>query len=80
MAVFASILGNACWNRASRALPLTLGGQMIVFETLFGLLYGFVWQQRWPVAIEVIAALCLIAGVAWSAAAHRPAAPAADPA
>ena len=80
VAVFASILGNACWNRASRALPLTLGGQMIVFETLFGLLYGFVWQQRWPVAIEVIAALCLIAGVAWSAAAHRPAAPAADPA
>lgn len=80
VAVFASILGNACWNRASRALPLTLGGQMIVFETLFGLLYGFVWQQRWPVAIEVVAALCLIAGVAWSAAAHRPAAPAADPA
>lgn len=80
VAVFASILGNACWNRASRALPLTLGGQMIVFETLFGLLYGFVWQQRWPVAVEVIAALCLIAGVAWSAAAHRPATPAADPA
>jgi len=80
VAVFASILGNACWNRASRALPLTLGGQMIVFETLFGLLYGFVWQQRWPVAIEVIAALCLIAGVAWSAAAHRPVTPAADPA
>ncbi|WP_282268991.1 DMT family transporter [Stenotrophomonas sp. PS02298] len=72
VAVFASILGNACWNRASRALPLTLGGQMIVFETLFGLLYGFLWQQRWPVAIEIVAALCLLVGVVWSAAAHRP--------
>ena len=75
VAVFASILGNACWNRASRALPLTLGGQMIVFETLFGLVYGFLWQQRWPVAVEVLAAFCLLAGVIWSAAAHRPKVP-----
>jgi drug/metabolite transporter (DMT)-like permease len=78
VAVFASILGNACWNRASRALPLTLGGQMIVFETLFGLVYGFLWQQRWPVAAEVLAAVCLVAGVVWSAAAHRPAPAAAE--
>ncbi|WP_269791613.1 DMT family transporter [Stenotrophomonas sp. Iso1] len=76
VAVFASILGNACWNRASRALPLTLGGQMIVFETLFGLVYGFLWQQRWPVPAEMLAAACLVAGVVWSAAAHRSTAPA----
>ncbi|MEA5669163.1 DMT family transporter [Stenotrophomonas sp. MH1] len=75
VALFASILGNACWNRASRALPLTLGGQMIVFETLFGLLYGFLWQQRWPLPIELVAAACLLAGVVWSAAAHRPTGP-----
>jgi len=74
VAVFASILGNACWNRASRALPLTLGGQMIVFETLFGLLYGFLWQQRWPTLLEMLAAGCLLAGVVLSTAAHRPAA------
>ncbi len=73
VAVFASILGNACWNRASRALPLTLGGQMIVFETLFALLYGFLWQQRWPTLLEVLAAVCLLAGVVLSAAVHRPA-------
>lgn len=78
VAVFASILGNACWNRASRALPLTLGGQMIVFETLFGLVYGFLWQQRWPLPLEILAAICLIVGVIWSAAAHRPATSAAE--
>ncbi|MCL7713987.1 DMT family transporter [Stenotrophomonas mori] len=72
VAVLASILGNACWNRASRALPLTLSGQMIVFETLFGLLYGFLWQQRWPRPLEMLAAACLVAGVVLSAAAHRP--------
>lgn len=78
VAVFASILGNACWNRASRALPMTLGGQMIVFETLFGLLYGFMWQQRWPLPAELLAAACLIAGVILAALAHRPATPMAE--
>lgn len=80
VAIFASILGNACWNRASRALPLTLGGQMIVFETLFGLIYGFLWQQRWPLPLEILAAVFLVVGVVWSAAAHRSSLPVADPA
>lgn len=72
VAVVASVLGNACWNRASRNLPLTLTGQMIVFETLFALLYGFAWQQRWPSAMEAIAIVCLISGVLMCAHAHRP--------
>lgn len=72
VAVLASILGNACWNRASRLLPLTLSGQMIVFETLFALLYGFLWQQRWPSGLELLAIGCLVAGVMLCAAAHRP--------
>mgnify|MGYP006920679532 CR=1 FL=1 len=41
IAVAASILGNALWNRMSQLLPLTMVGQMILFETLFALLYGF---------------------------------------
>jgi hypothetical protein len=48
IAVFASILGNGLWNRMSRLLPLTLVGQMILFETLFALLYGFLWEHRLP--------------------------------
>ncbi|MDT9096858.1 EamA/RhaT family transporter, partial [Escherichia coli] len=48
VALLASILGNALWNRMSRLLPLTLVGQMILFETLFALLCGFLWEQRWP--------------------------------
>jgi drug/metabolite transporter (DMT)-like permease len=41
VALLASIVGNALWNRMSRMLPLTLVGQMILFETLFALIYGF---------------------------------------
>ena len=73
VAVFASVLGNACWNRAGRLLPLSLMGQMIVFETLFGMLYGFVWAGRGPTALEIAAVVCLLGGVVWSTAAHRPA-------
>ena len=72
LAVVSSVLGNACWNRASRLLPLTMIGQMIVFETLFALLYGFAWEQRLPNLLEVIAIVCLLTGVLWCASAHAP--------
>jgi len=71
VAVLASVIGNALWNRASRLLPLTLMGQMIVFETLFALLYGFLWEQRLPGVLEIIAIVCLVSGVLWCASLHR---------
>lgn len=71
VAIGASILGNAFWNRASRLLPLTMTGQMILFETLFALLYAFVWEKRWPAGAEIAAIVLLVAGVLSCAAAHR---------
>ncbi|NYF21194.1 drug/metabolite transporter (DMT)-like permease [Xanthomonas sp. JAI131] len=73
LGVFASVIGNACWNHASRLLPLTLVGQMIVFETVFALLYGFLWEARWPTALETLAIACLLVGVLWCAWLHAPA-------
>ncbi|MFT4171007.1 MAG: DMT family transporter, partial [Rhodocyclaceae bacterium] len=72
LALLASIIGNRCWNQASRLLPLTLTGQMITFETLFALLYSFLWDQRWPTWLEALAIFCLVAGIAWCASMHRP--------
>jgi drug/metabolite transporter (DMT)-like permease len=71
VALLCSVVGNALWNRACRLLPLTMVGQMIVFETLFALLYGFVWEQRWPSALESLAMVLLVAGVLTCATAHR---------
>lgn len=71
VALVASILGNALWNRASRLLPLTLAGQMILFETLFALLYGFLWEQRLPVPLEITAFGLVVASVLSCVAAHR---------
>lgn len=71
VAVFASILGNMLWNRMSRLLPLTLVGQMILFETLFALIYGFLWEWRWPTGLEAAAFLLVVLSVLSCIAAHR---------
>ncbi|KJJ98890.1 multidrug DMT transporter permease [Burkholderiaceae bacterium 26] len=70
VALGASLIGNNLWNIASRRLPLTLSGQMIVFETLFALAYGFVYDDRWPRPLEMAAIALLIAGVGWSVRLH----------
>jgi drug/metabolite transporter (DMT)-like permease len=72
VAIFCSIIGNGFWNYASRALPLTLMGQMIVFETVFAAVYGFLWEKRWPTIAESAAMGLLIAGVVSCASVHRP--------
>jgi drug/metabolite transporter (DMT)-like permease len=71
VAVLASIVGNALWNRMSRLLPLTLVGQMILFETLFALIYGFVWEQRWPTVLEASAFVLICCGVIACISVHR---------
>lgn len=70
IALLCSIIGNGLWNYASRALPLSLMGQMIVFETLFAALYGLLWEARWPTTMEACAMVLLVAGVATCALAH----------
>lgn len=71
IALLASIAGNALWNSASRRLPLTMTGQMVIFETLFALLYGFLWEQRLPAALELAAILALVLAVLWCVSSHR---------
>lgn len=71
IAVLASIAGNALWNRMTRLLPLTLVGQMILFETLFALIYGFAWEQRLPTLLETIAFALVSLSVVCCIHAHR---------
>ena len=71
VAVLASIVGNAFWNQASRLLPLSMLGQMIVFETLFAFLYGYLWEGRGPTMVEIVAMILMIVSVVWCLRAHR---------
>lgn len=70
VAVFASVIGNAFWNQASRLLPLSLLGQMIVSETLFAMVYGYMWERRGPTVIEIAAMAMMIASVVWCVRVH----------
>jgi len=79
IALAASIIGNMLWNMASRYLPLTLIGQMILFETLFALLYGFLWERRLPTTLETAAIALLVTSVILCVGAHRPDPPAVHP-
>jgi drug/metabolite transporter (DMT)-like permease len=70
IALGASVIGNHLWNIASRKVPLTLSGQLILFETLFALLYGFIYNHQLPRVLEVAAMVLLATGVMWSVRVH----------
>ncbi|GHA09835.1 DMT family transporter [Oceanisphaera arctica] len=61
-----SLIANMFWNSASRRLPLSLTGQVFVFEPVFALLYGFVYGSRLPRPVEAVAIVLLVSGVLWA--------------
>ena len=69
--VGSSWLATVCWNLASQRLSASLCGQLIVSETLFGLLYSFVWDGQWPGALQWLAVLLFTLGIVASIRAHR---------
>lgn len=71
LAVGGSWLTGTLWNAATRRMPMSLGGQLIVFETLFACVYGFALAQRFPTAMELLAISLLTGGVAWAIRLHR---------
>jgi drug/metabolite transporter (DMT)-like permease len=61
--LLASWLGTLCWNQASRLLPTSLAGQLIVFETLTALAYGFIHRGAMPDVWAWVGISLLVAGV-----------------
>jgi drug/metabolite transporter (DMT)-like permease len=70
VAFLASWLGNMLWNKASQALPISLSAQLIVSESLFSLLYGFIYDARWPRGLEWVAMGLALSGVLWAIQLH----------
>ena len=58
-------LATIFWNIAS------LCGQLIVSETLFALLYSFVWDGQRPTLLQALACVLFAAGILASVKAHR---------
>ncbi len=51
------------WSVATRRLPVSLAGQLIVFETIFALIYSAAYQATRPNPTQSLGAALLIAGV-----------------
>ena len=64
-------LATILWNVASQRLSASLCGQLIVSETLFALLYSFLWDGRWPTLAQGAAAVLFTLGILASIKAHR---------
>ena len=64
-------LATILWNIASQRLSASLCGQLIVSETLFALLYSFVWDGQWPSLLQALACVLFVAGILASIKAHR---------
>jgi drug/metabolite transporter (DMT)-like permease len=59
----ASLVATWLWAMASRRLPVSLAAQLIVSETVFGVVYGLAWEGRAPTLPELVGSVLLIAGV-----------------
>jgi drug/metabolite transporter (DMT)-like permease len=64
-------LATLFWNIASQRLSASLCGQLIVSETLFALLYSFMWDRQWPSALQALACALFVMGIVVSVRAHR---------
>lgn len=61
--LLASWVGTWAWSRASTLLPTALSGQLIVFETVAALCYGYLHRGEGPDASALLGIALLVAGV-----------------
>ena len=59
------------WNVASQRLSASLCGQLIVSETVFALVYSYVWDAHWPGPLQMAACILFILGILASIRAHQ---------
>ncbi len=64
LGIVCSWVGIVFWNLMSQRLPPALGGQMIIFETIFAVTYAHIWRERLPSALMVAGIGILLIGIA----------------
>jgi drug/metabolite transporter (DMT)-like permease len=63
LGIGSSWLANWLWNICSFHVPSEISGTLLVFETLFGLIYSFGFEHRFPAHFEVLSILLCVGGV-----------------
>lgn len=77
--LWSSILGVCCswvgaffWNQASFRLPVSLAGQLTIFETIFGLTFVYMYEKRFPSPLESLGVMLLLTAVFYGITAAKP--------
>ncbi|MFC5465901.1 DMT family transporter [Lederbergia graminis] len=63
LGVIASWVATWAWNQTSIRLTVSIAGMMIVFETIFGLLYSYFYQSTFPSVLEMVSIVFILTGV-----------------
>ena len=63
LGIVCSWLAICFWNDMSRRLTPALGGQMIIFETIFAVIYAHIMRQALPTTLMSVGMVLLLAGV-----------------
>lgn len=58
-----SWIAMCLWNQMSQRLPAGLGGQLIVFESIFAVIYGLMYRGEAPEWTMVVGYIILLVGV-----------------
>lgn len=63
LGLLCSWLGAFLWNKSSYYLPVSLAGQLTIFETIFGLVLVYAFEQRLPPPLEALGIMILLSSV-----------------
>ena len=67
LGLLCSWVGATLWNKACLCLPIFLAGQLTIFETIFGIFYAYLIDQKIPSLIEGVGIGILFVTIAHSA-------------
>ena len=63
LGVISSWIAGLFWNRGSLLIPISLAGQLSIFQMIFGLLFIFLVEQRPPLFFELTGIFCILSGL-----------------
>ncbi len=66
LGLLCSWVGNFLWNKATLYLPVSLAGQLTIFETIFGVTYLFAINQSLPSPIEGIGMVLMLSAILYA--------------
>lgn len=63
LGLLCSWVGAFLWNKASVYLPVSLAGQLMIFETIFGIIFVYMLEQQLPTFMESSGIVLLLGAV-----------------